>query len=48
MQLSEQAKAAQRAYKKKWRNANKEKVQAANCRYWEKKAAQAKEKKADE
>ena len=41
--LSEQAKAAQREYARKWRAANKDKVREKNRRYWEKKAAQAAE-----
>ena len=39
-QMSEQARAAQRAYRKKWREANKDKVRESNRRYWERKAAQ--------
>ena len=43
--MSEAAKAAQREYKReymrKWRAANKEKVAAINCKYWESKAQKA-------
>lgn len=45
MHLSEEAKQAKREYERKWRRENKERVQAINQRYWEKKAAQKEERK---
>lgn len=39
--LSEQAKQTRRAYKKQWNAKNKEKIKAAQDRYWEKKAREA-------
>ncbi len=36
--MEQQARAAQREYMKKWREKNKDKVKAAQKRYWEKKA----------
>lgn len=38
--MTEEAKAAHAAYKREWRKRNKEKVKAANERYWERKAAE--------
>ena len=38
--LTEQAKEARRAYQKKWRAANRDKVKATQQRHWEKKAAE--------
>lgn len=40
--MTEEAKAARRAYKRSWNAANKDKVKAAQARYWEKKAAEYK------
>lgn len=40
--LSEEARQAQREYKRKWREANKDKIKKSNERYWEKKAKQLK------
>lgn len=40
--MTESAKAARRAYKNKWAKENKDKVKAAQERYWEKKAAEQK------
>lgn len=37
--MTEQAKEARRAYRRAWAAANKDKVQAAQIRYWERKAA---------
>lgn len=37
--MTEQAKEMRRAYKRAWNKANKDKVKAAQDRYWEKKAA---------
>lgn len=39
--ISEEAKAARRAYKRAWAQANPDKVRAQQERYWAKKAAQA-------
>lgn len=47
MQLSEQARKAQRAYKKKWREANKDKIRESNRRYWEQKAKQGEQHEAE-
>ena len=41
--MNEQAKAARRAYKRKWAKQNPEKVKAQQERYWAKKAAEAAE-----
>ena len=38
--MTEQAREARRAYRRAWAAANKDKVQAAQIRYWERKAAQ--------
>lgn len=38
--MTEQARAAQRAYKAAWRRKNPDKVKQAQERYWEKRAAQ--------
>lgn len=48
--MTEQAKAARRAYKREWNRRNKDKVAAAQRRYWEKKAqrAAAKDQETDE
>lgn len=39
--MTEQAKEARRAYKRKWYAENKDKVKAHQERYWKKKAEQA-------
>ncbi len=39
--MTEQAKAARRAYKREWNQRNKDKVKEAQARYWERKAAKA-------
>lgn len=47
--MTEQAKAARRAYKREWNRRNADKVKAAQARYWERKAAAAaEEQQADE
>lgn len=46
--MSNEARAAQRAYTRAWRRANPDKVRAANRRYWEKKAAAADQGKGGE
>lgn len=38
-QMTERAKEARRAYRREWNRKNKDKVKAAQARYWEKKAA---------
>lgn len=43
--MTEQAKAAQRAYKAAWRAANPDKVKQQQERYWEKRAAQQAQEK---
>ena len=40
--MTEQARAAQRAYKAEWRRKNPDKVKQAQERYWEKRAAATK------
>lgn len=40
-EMSEAARLARNAYKRKWNAENKDKVKAANRRYWEKKAQEA-------
>lgn len=49
MSILELVKDERRRYARKWRAANKDKVQAANQRYWEKKARKRaeREKEAD-
>ena len=37
--MTEQAKAAQREYMKKWRDVNRDKIRTYNSTYWERKAA---------
>ena len=39
--MTEAAREARRAYKRAWNAANKDKVKAAQARYWERKAAAA-------
>lgn len=39
--MNEAAKAARRAYKRKWQQENPEKVKKYQTRYWEKKAREA-------
>lgn len=39
--MNEAAKEARRAYKREWNRKNKDKVKAAQERYWERKAAEA-------
>jgi len=46
--MTEQAKAARRAYKRAWNRANKDKVKAAQARYWARKAEQMKQQGAQE
>lgn len=38
-EMTEQAKAARRAYRREWNRKNRDKVAAAQARYWERKAA---------
>lgn len=39
--MNEKAKEARRAYKREWNRRNRDKVRAAQARYWERKAAAA-------
>lgn len=39
--MNEKAKEARRAYKREWNRKNRDKVKAAQTRYWERKAAAA-------
>lgn len=39
--MNEKAKEARRAYKREWNRKNRDKVRAAQARYWERKAAAA-------
>ena len=39
--MTEQAKELRRAYKREWNRKNRDKVKAAQARYWERKAAAA-------
>lgn len=41
--MSDEAIMARRAYQKKWRDENPDKVRAKNARYWEKLAAKRRE-----
>lgn len=41
--MTEEAKAIRRAYKREWNRRNRDKVKAAQQRYWERKAEQAQE-----
>jgi hypothetical protein len=46
--VTEQGKEARRAYKREWNRRNREKVKAAQARYWERKAAATQEQTTDE
>lgn len=46
--MSDKAQEMRRAYKREWNRKNKDKVKAAQERYWQKKAAAAENTKADE
>jgi len=41
--MTEQAKEARRAYKREWNRANKDKVKAAQARYWARRAERMKQ-----
>lgn len=45
--MSEAAREARNAYKRKWAKENPDKVKAANLRYWERKAQEAEAFSAD-
>lgn len=47
MELTDKAKEARRAYKRAWNHANRDKVKAAQARYWNKKAEQMEAEKAE-
>ena len=42
-EMSEAAREARKAYQREWNRKNKDKVKANQARYWERKAAKAKE-----
>ena len=42
--MTPEARKAQREYKRKWQQQNKDKVREQQARYWEKKAAEMREK----
>lgn len=44
--MTEQAREARRAYKREWNRRNRDKVAAAQARYWEKKAHAAQDQEA--
>ena len=44
--MSEQAKQAKREYERRWRENNRDKVEAIRARYWEKLAKKVREKDA--
>lgn len=46
--MTEQAKAARRAYKREWNQRNKDKVKEAQARYWEKKAQAAQDQQQEQ
>ena len=46
--MTEQAREAQRAYKREWNRKNRDKVKAAQVRYWERKAAEAAQKQEEQ
>ena len=46
--MTEQAKEARRAYKREWNRKNKDKVQQAQARYWEKKAQAAQDQQQEQ
>ena len=46
LSLSEEARNAQREYKRQWRAANPDKVKESNRRYWERRAQMLKETEA--
>ena len=45
--MTNEAKTVQAEYMRKWRQKNTDKIQEYNRRYWEKKAAQAREAQTD-
>lgn len=45
--LSEEARQERNRYQREWRRRNKERVKAANARYWAKKAAEKEAEKDD-
>ncbi len=46
--MTEQAKQARREYKRQWNRRNKDKVQQAQARYWEKKAQAAQDQQQEQ
>ena len=45
--MTDEAREAQRAYKRAWSAANKDKIKKYNAAYWEKQAAQKRQKAAE-
>ena len=46
--MTEQAKAARRAYKREWNRKNRDRVKAAQARYWERKAQAAQDQQQEQ
>ena len=46
--MTDQAREARRQYKKEWNRRNRDKVKAAQARYWERKAEAAQDQRTDE
>jgi len=46
--MTEQAKEARRAYKREWNRKNRDRVKAAQARYWEKKAQAAQDQQQEQ
>lgn len=46
--MTDQAREARRQYKKEWNRRNRDKVKAAQARYWERKAEAAQDQGTDE
>lgn len=46
--MTEQAKEARRAYKREWNRKNRDRVKAAQARYWERKAQAAQDQQQEQ
>lgn len=46
--MTEQAKEARRAYKREWNRKNRDRVKAAQARYWERKAQAAQDQQPED
>ena len=46
--MTEQAKEARRAYKREWNRKNRDRVKAAQARYWERKAQAAQDQQLEQ